>query len=378
MHRDLTHRHSRRRLRNALVGGVIVAAACAPAGAALAAHHAFAVNRSRSHGARAAAAHAVSFSTVVDWRQRSHTVTIARPNGQLVVVHSSGRIAPGTVVTVAHLHHLRNGTDAGRILRVGHARRARIRGVVVADAHGTAFAIGARGTTFVVHTPVRNTILNGPSAGTAPYIGESVLTDVAIAPNGDLTEIDLHATTSAPGPVVEIGGTLSAVDPIAHTITITHGEDGNVTSYTVVVPTSVDLSGLVVGQEMHVLGTLNSDGTYSLAIVPQTVHIEGTVTAVDTTAGTITVTTADGGVTMTFVVTVPSSMNIGTFTLGGEVELDAVQNADGSYSLDQSSSNGTAGQAEGDHSAWLGGTGTWSPAGASGESGQGTGSGHGD
>ena len=378
MPRDLAQHPSRRRMRAVFATGVIGAAALVPVGAAVAAHHTQAVRHARPHRGHHAAGHPAAFGIVVDWRPRSHTATIARANGQLVAVHVSRRVEPGTVVAVAHMHHLRNGTETGTILRLGRARRARIRGVVVADTHGTAFAIGARGTTFVVRARGHNTILEGISAGTAPYVGESVLTDVEIAPNGDLTEIDLHATSSATGPVVEIDGTLSAVDPTAHTMTITHGEDGNVTSYAIMVPASVDLSGLVVGQDMRVLGTPNPDGTYSLAVAPQTLHIEGTVSAVDTTAGTITVTTTDGGVTMTFVVTIPSSMNISAFPLGTEVELDAVQNADGTYSPAQSSDNGTAGQAEGDRGAWSGGTGTWSPSGASGDAGHSAGSGHGD
>ncbi len=343
--------HHARRIARSLITVGAVAAALVPVAGAVGA----------THGHHRPA----PFGTVVDWRGASHTATVAGHNGRLFALHTNRRVAIGTVIAVRHLRQLHNGTYVGGIVRLGHTRHARIRGVIVATVRGHGFAIGARGTTFVVRPRAHNAILNQPASGRAPFVGESVVTDVHINPHGDLTEIDLHATSATIGPVVEIEGTLTAVDPVGRTITIAHEDDGTVTSYTVIIPPTVDLSTLVIGQEMHVLGSPNPDGTFSLAVVPQTLHIEGTVSAIDTTANTITVTTTDDGISMTFVVNVPTTVDIGSFSVGSEVELDVVQNADGSYSLVQSSDNGDSSQADDQGTEHSGGNDTWSPSGAS-------------
>ncbi len=345
--------HRARRIARSLITvGAVGAAALVPVGGAVAA----------AHGHHRPA----PFGTVVDWRGASHTATVAGRTGRLFAIHTNRRVAIGTIIAVRHLRQLHNGTYVGGIVRLGHTRHARIRGVVVATVRGHGFAIGARGTTFVVRSRAHNTTLNALSSSRAPFVGESVVTDVQIDPHGALTEIDVHTTSAAIGSVVEIEGILTAVDPVGGTITIAHEDDGTVTSYTVIVPPTVDLSTLVIGQEMHVLGSPNPDGTFSLAVVPQTLHIEGTVSAIDTTANTITVTTTDDGMSMTFVVNVPTTVDIGSFSVGSEVELDVVQNADGSFSLVQSSDNGDSSQADDQGNEHSGGNDNWSPAGATG------------
>jgi hypothetical protein len=308
--------------------------------------------------------HLSAFGTVVDWRGASHTATVARPSGQLFAIHSSRRIRPGTRVAVLHLTRLGNGTFAGGLVGLGHARHAHVRGIVVATLSGRGFALGARGTTFVVRTPRRNSALSGGVSGSGPVVGTSIVADVSVDSGGDLTEIDLHDVGPVAGSVVEIEGSLVSVDSVNHLIVIARDNDGTSTNYTVHVPPTADLTSLTVGQEMHVLGTRNPDGTYTLAVQPQTLHIEGTITAIDATANAITVKNTDDGITLTFVVNIPTTIDITGFSVGNEVELDAILNADGTYSLVQSSDNGDQGQADdssGDHQS---GSGTWSPPGS--------------
>lgn len=315
------------------VGAIAAAAMLAPAALAAAApgtHHA-----ARHH--RVAA-----FGTVVDWRAASHTATVARPSGQLYAIHSRTRVAVGSRVVIRHLTKLRNGTYAGVIVRIGRARNARIRGRVVAVFGNRGFAVGAVGTTFVVsaghHGTARNAARNSTSL-ISPPVGATVVADVQFTGN-DLSEIDVHDVCGCAVPgAVEIGGTLTAVDTTLHTIVITDEHDGNPVSYTVDMPTSMDLSTLAPGQELHVLATPNVDGTYTFAVVPTLLEIEGAITSIDPTANTITVTNTDGGVTMTFVVDIPSTMDIGGFKLGDEIQLEVIQNADGTYSVAQCSDN---------------------------------------
>ena len=326
------------RHRTMIVGVLAGAAALAPAAlvsAAPASHHA-------THH------RPVPFGVVVDWRAASHTVTVARPSGQLYAIHSRARVTVGATVVIHHLTKLRNGTYAGAIVRVGRAHNARVRGRVVANLGRRGFALGAVGTTFVVspgHPGLARNAARNSTSLSSPPVGATVVADVQFTGN-DLSEIDVHDLCGcAVSGAVEIGGRLVAIDTTAHTIVITDQNDGNPVSYTVDMPTSVDLSTLTIGQEIHVLATPNGDGTYTFAVVPTPLEIEGTISAIDTTANTITVTNTDGGVTMTFVVDIPSTINIGGFNVGDEVQLEVIQNADGTYSLAQCSDNSDGEQA---------------------------------
>ena len=312
--------------RGAMVVGVVAGAAMlAPAtlgAAANASHH-----------------HIRPFGVVVDWRGASHTATVARPSGQLFAIHSNARVAVGSVVIVRRLTKLRNGTYSGSIVRVGHTSLARVRGRVVANLGRRGFALGATGTTFVVHVG-RHAAGRFNSAISTPGVGSEIVADVRITGGGALSEIDVRdqCGCAVPG-TVEIGGTLAAIDLTSHTIVITDDNDGNPVSYTVQMPASVDLTTLTIGQEIHLLATPNPDGTYTFAVAPTPLEIEGTISAIDTTLRTLTITNTDGGVTVTFVVDIPSTLNITGLNVGDEVQLEVVQNADGTYSLAQCSDN---------------------------------------
>jgi hypothetical protein len=314
-------------------------------------------------GSHHAAHHPIPFGTVVDWRAASHTATIARPSGQLLAVHTRSRLAVGTTVAARHLTRLKNGTYAGTLVRDGRVRRVRVRGVVVADLRGRGFALGAAGTTFVVHSGHHGASWKNSAAQESVPVGSTVIADVQVGSGGSLSEIDVHDLTSATAPV-EISGILTAMDPVAGTIVVTDTHDGVTTAYTIEVPPTVDMSTLTLGQEIHVLATPNPDGTYSLAVAPVTLQLEGTITAIDTTANTITVTNTDDGVTLSFVIDIPSSVDIGSFQIGVEVELQVVQNADGTYSLAQSCDN-SDGEDAGGSSVGGGapGLGLWTPSG---------------
>ena len=302
------------------IGAIAAAAALVPvalAGAAPGTHH-------------ATRGHIAPFGVVVDWRAASHTVTVARPSGQLYAIHNRTRVAVGSMVVVRHLTRLRNGTYAGTIVRVGRAREARVRGRVVANLGRRGFALSAVGRR-----------LSSPWGTGASRTGMERL---AWGCRWDRPSSRMSITgyccpsrhdRSVWCAVLGGGSTGLRRSTPAHP-SDHRRDDGNPVSYTVDMPTSVDLSTLTIGQEIHVLATPNGDGTYTFAVAPTPLEIEGSISAIDTTASTITVTNTDGGVTMTFVVDIPTSINIGGFNVGDEVQLEVIQNADGTYSLAQS------------------------------------------
>jgi hypothetical protein len=92
-------------------------------------------------------------------------------------------------------------------VRVGHVRRARIRGVVVAGRTNGDVAIGGVGTTFVVHTRRHRTGAGLRAGEMRSDSGATVVADVEITGAG-LTDLDVR--TVVPGDEAEISATLGA------------------------------------------------------------------------------------------------------------------------------------------------------------------------
>lgn len=199
---------------------------------------------------------------VVDYRAHSHTATVATKSGKLIAVHTRKAVRVGTRVNVNSLRRLSNGTLAATLARTGRARHARIRGVIVAKPGRHAIAIGTKGATFVVktgHSRVHHAFSNPLT------VGMTVMADVSI--NGD--ELDADDVTAIQGAksgqMLELEGTVSKVDTMLRTLTITVSDDGVSADFTVKVPdTTIDLTTFKLQSEVELNVTANGDGTFTL------------------------------------------------------------------------------------------------------------------
>jgi hypothetical protein len=96
-------------------------------------------------------------------------------------------------------------------------------------------------------------------------------------------------------------------------------------------------------------GDVEEDGITEEGTANNGFDVEGHILAVDTTARTLTVSADDDDdTTATLTISVPASFDISKYTVGQEVELFVIKNADGTYTLSQSSDNGDEAEAD-DH-----------------------------
>lgn len=222
--------------------------------------------------------------TVVERNAHAHTFVLADHRGHLHELHSRQTPALGRTVTVA-ASMLRNGTWSVSHIRVGGARhRVEIRGTVsfVSSRKGI-FVVSARGVSLLVHGRAHRT--------------------------GHASDLVAFAA-SLPGQLPSVGATVSVTTDVG-------GGEVDATQ--------------VTDQGQSATG----------------VDLEGTVLALDTTARTLTISADDsdrsaGSIT----VAVPDSFDMSLFTVGGRVELIASLNPDGSYTLEQSSEDGSVSQAQ--------------------------------
>ena len=219
---------------------------------------------------------------VVDRNARSHTFVLADRHGKLREVHSRVSPALGRSVTVL-ASKLRNGTWAASRVRVGRSVHvARIHGTVTYVSAGKGvFVVSARGVSLLIHRH--------------------------------------HAWVDAKDVVSFAGSLGGGLPPVGTTVTVTTDVNGDQVDATQVSDQGQNTNG---------------------------VDLEGTVLAIDTTARTLSISADDsqqsaGSIT----VQVPASFDLSMFQVGGRVELIASLNPDGTYTLEQSSQDGSASQA---------------------------------
>ncbi len=205
---------------------------------------------------------------VIDYRLASHTATVALPGGKLIAVHTARRARPGARVRLARLAQLANGTYTGTLRASGRARRARVRGTVVAHLGSGAIAVSARGTTFVVRLskakPVRSA-KRANEVGSGPAVGTPVSTVVDIDPAGRLRCGTIQELAPpAAGAALDLEGSISAIDLTTRTLTVTTEDDGLSADFAVIVPDTIDISAYAVGDEIEGSVIANPDGTFTL------------------------------------------------------------------------------------------------------------------
>lgn len=205
---------------------------------------------------------------VVDYRVASRTATVALPGGKLIAVHTPKSVSPGTRVRLATLTQLANGTYTGTLRATGRARRARVRGTVVAHLGSGAIAVSARGTTFTVRlgkaARVRSDKHSNELVG-GPAVGTPISTLVSIGAGGRLECGSIkELAPPAAGTAIGLEGTISAIDEATRTLTVTTEDDGLSADFAVIVPDTIDISAYAVGDELEAAVLVNADGTFTL------------------------------------------------------------------------------------------------------------------
>ncbi len=221
---------------------------------------------------------------VVERNAHAHTFVLADHQGKLHELHSRQTPAVGRRVTVSATQ-LRNGTWAVNRVHLGASNhRVRIRGTVTfVSARKGVFVVSARGVSLLVH---RRTHRIGHAS-------------------------DLTAFVASPS---------DQLPSVGSTVTVTTDVGGS------------ELDATQVSDQGQ-----NANG----------VDLEGTVLAVDPTARTLTISADDSDQTAgSITVDVPASFDMTLFAVGGRVELIASLNPDGTYTLEQSSQDGSVAQAQ--------------------------------
>ena len=270
-----------------------------------------------------AASAATVHGTVIKREAGSNVVALA--SGKLVTVKGS-HARVGSVITV-------RGTRSGSTISAegvrvtGHARRAKIHGIVMRRA-GHRFLLADRGAAVAV------------SSTQPPATGSEVTTDVAIS-SGSLQEEDGSTEVdNAQVDGAEFSGMLTALTPTLLTITV------NAVPVPVQVGTIQLPTGLAVGQHVEVKVALSqvAGGAIMFTLVEiradgvggsEGDHHHGNCSNVEAkgalTLGTGTLTVATDGGPVTF--TVPSGFSLDGLVDGAMVEAKGTKNADGSITL---------------------------------------------
>jgi hypothetical protein len=202
--------------------------------------------------------------TVVHRNTHAHSFAIATSSGRLAAVHSANRPRAGRVVVVS-ARSLRNGTfAASKVRTVGRSHRARFRGTVTyAQRAKGVYTVSSNGVSLLVHRRLR-----GARAATlatdVPPVGTIVTVVTQINDDGTVEAEDVQQQGQDTNGI-EIEGRVLAIDQVARTLSISSDDDEVSTGNLLVhVPATFDLKQFTVGQEVKLLTTLQTDGSYLL------------------------------------------------------------------------------------------------------------------
>jgi hypothetical protein len=151
--------------------------------------------------------------TVVHANKSAHTFVVAGRRGSLTVVSSRRLARAGSVVRVSG-RKTKSGLKARKLRVSGHARHARLRGIVTWKS-ASGYTVASHGASLLVHKS---------SSGEGAPVGTPVEDDVTIDDQGDLNEEDCHQVGEVPGQI-KLEGVVLATDSTAETITISGDDD---------------------------------------------------------------------------------------------------------------------------------------------------------
>jgi hypothetical protein len=204
--------------------------------------------------------------------------------------------------------------------------------------HGTVVHRNARAHSFVVADHAGH--LFAIHAARSPRPGTVVTVSARGLRNGTYAARRTQVLAYHRGARLRLRGTVSYVDRQHRTFTLSDRgvsmlvraggrRADRIDSALPAIGTIVTATGTVDDQADLNDQTVQTDGTD-----PGSIDLEGTILAVDTTAGTITVSSTDNEQTRgSVLVSVPSTLGISMFTVGQEVELRVTPQSDGSYLL---------------------------------------------
>lgn len=211
-------------------------------------------------GAAAPAGAQVLRGTVVHHNRHAHSFAVALKGGALRSVHARRLPAVGRLVRV-DARKLGNGTFAAHGVRAhGSRTHARLRGTVTfVDRRAHRLVVSSHGVSLLLRTRRQRGAAAAdslPGSGTVVEVDADLSEDTPVAQS--VTPVGTDLTVTVEGVVV-------AVDATAGTLTISaDDEDASGAQLTIAVPTGIDVSGLAPGDQVELLVTLHSDGTYAL------------------------------------------------------------------------------------------------------------------
>jgi Domain of unknown function (DUF5666) len=202
--------------------------------------------------------------TVVHRNARTRSFVVAGAKGRLTKVRSRHAVRVGRTVRIAG-RRMRDGSVAASRVRVGARHRsARLRGTVT--------FVNRRARRFTVSSAAGSISVRGRRVGSVraadddlPPVGQQVVVTITVSPGGALEEDEVDDLGMDEGEV-EIEGVVQAVDPAAHTVTVTASDDGEAGgTVTVGFPATFDLSGIAVGNEIEIKAIRQPDGSFVLS-----------------------------------------------------------------------------------------------------------------
>jgi hypothetical protein len=138
----------------------------------------------------------------------------------------------------------------------------------------------------------------------------------------------LALTITAFAEAVTVTGTVTAIDEVGGTFTVTLAD---ATVYTVTPPVGFDWTSIFVGQSVDVSGESDGAGNLAASSVSATVStVTGVVQSIDYATCTFTILTSEG---TTLTVTAPEGTDCSGILLGSTIELTGTLNADGTFSV---------------------------------------------
>lgn len=277
---------------------------------------------------------------VVHKNKSSKSFTVAKRSGQLVTVHAQSSPALGRKVVVRG-GLLHNGTFGASRVSIGPATgQARVHGVVTfVNGRHTKFTVSGKGVSLVVRKHALKRV---------PAVGTVVTVNGSFAHDGDIAADDCKDCGDNDG-YVELEGHIRGV--FADHLTLSADDDCELAgTITLLIPATWDMRLYAVGDELEVVATLVSEGTYAAVSTckdgdadeaddencdqgEDCADIEGDVKTVDQAKRTLTMAVDDddsmAGATVTVII--PTSIDMTGIEEGDELEIVATLNSDGTY-----------------------------------------------
>src|SRR4051794_2703736 len=196
--------------------------------------------------------------TVVHRNAHAHKLVVATRSGRLVAIRTSRAIRVGRVVSVR----------GARIRTIGRTRHARLHGTVTyVNRARRVFTLSARGASVLIHR--RSSHAARAAGDDMPAAGNQATVNADLADDGDVdaNEVDEQGQDTNG---IDLEGRILAIDTGARTLSVSADDDDESGSAVVVhVPGSFDLSQFTVGNDVELVVTKESDGSFTLQKVDE-------------------------------------------------------------------------------------------------------------